>query len=236
MFKDINELPEGGWGIKFMSHLSDELSYTRLPEQRNCLSIVKNYEQQGLDQSQSLQKASVLEWLIELFKGLNWFKYKRERQQLCDSPIQKIYLQVNTELKELAQVLQWFNQLEHLPIPKTIWNQCQLVLAEGFTNTVRHAHKNLPLETPIELEVTVFNERLEIKILDYGQPFDLEAKLSELEKLDQDPLEQEGGRDISIMQQVADQVSYTKIYDEQNCLALLKHLPLPSTFRENMVL
>jgi serine/threonine-protein kinase RsbW len=236
MFKNIDELPEGGWGITLMFHLSDELSYTRIPEQKNCLSIVKNYQQQGLDQSQFLQKVSVLEWFIEFFKGLNWFKYKRQRQQLCNSPIQKIHLQVNTELKELAQVLQWFNQLEHLPISQTLWSQCQLVLAEGFTNAVRHAHKNLPLETPIELEVTVFNERLEIKIWDYGQPFDLEAKLSELKKLDQDPLEQEGGRGISIMKQVADQVSYTQISDEQNCLVIVKHLPLSSSSGEDIVL
>jgi serine/threonine-protein kinase RsbW len=50
---------------------------------------------------------------------------------------------------------------------------------EGFTNAVRHAHKNLPRETPIELEITVFNERLEIKIWDSGKPFDFKAKLKE---------------------------------------------------------
>jgi len=50
---------------------------------------------------------------------------------------------------------------------------------EGFTNAVRHAHKNLPLETPIELEVMVLNEHLEVKILDWGEPFDIQAKLKE---------------------------------------------------------
>jgi serine/threonine-protein kinase RsbW len=52
-------------------------------------------------------------------------------------------------------------------------------VVEGFTNAVRHAHKNLPRSTPIDLEITVFNERLEIKIWDLGKPFDFKAKLKE---------------------------------------------------------
>ena len=63
--------------------------------------------------------------------------------------------------------------------------QGQLAVAEGFTNAVRHAHKGLPLETPIKLEVTVFNERLEIKIWDYGQPFDLEARVKEFRQVNE---------------------------------------------------
>jgi serine/threonine-protein kinase RsbW len=57
--------------------------------------------------------------------------------------------------------------------------QRQLVVSEAFTNAVRHAHKNLPRETPIELEITVFNERLKIKIWDWGEPVDFKAKLKE---------------------------------------------------------
>jgi serine/threonine-protein kinase RsbW len=52
-------------------------------------------------------------------------------------------------------------------------------VSEAFTNAVRQAHKNLPRETPIELEITVFNERLEIKIWDWGEPFDFQPKLKE---------------------------------------------------------
>jgi len=52
-------------------------------------------------------------------------------------------------------------------------------VSEAFTNAVRHAHKNLPRETLFELEITVFNERLEIKIWDWGEPFDFPAKLKE---------------------------------------------------------
>ncbi len=38
-------------------------------------------------------------------------------------------------------------------------------LAEGFTNTVRYAHKNLPPTTPIDLELTFSSHSLEIKLL-----------------------------------------------------------------------
>ena len=76
--------------------------------------------------------------------------------------------------------MQWYEQLEHLPIPQRILDQCKLALIEGFTNAVRHAHKGMPIETPIELEVTVFNGRLEMKVWDYGQPFDLKARLREI--------------------------------------------------------
>ncbi|MEG3958750.1 hypothetical protein [Microcoleus sp. herbarium2] len=31
-------------------------------------------------------------------------------------------------------------------------------MSEAFTNAVRHAHKNLPRETPSELEITVVNK------------------------------------------------------------------------------
>jgi serine/threonine-protein kinase RsbW len=201
MFNNIDELPEGGMGIKIISRIADELSYTRTPDDKNCLSIVKNYEQQCLDSSQVLQKGSVLYGLIEFFNRLNWFKFKRHPQPHCDASLTKIHLQVNTDLRAIDRVLDWFNQLENLPIPQTVFYQCQLALAEGFTNAVRHAHEGLPLETSIELEVTVFNERLEIKIWDYGQPFDLDAKLSELKEIEQDldPLTREGRKGIEIM-------------------------------------
>jgi serine/threonine-protein kinase RsbW len=224
MSKNIDELPEGGMGIKVMSKVADELSYTRTSGETNCLSMVKNYEQQSLDQSHWLQKGNPLEWLIDLFNHLNWFKDKHSRQQLCDTPLQKFHLQVNTDIQAVEQVLDWFEPLKNLPIPQEVFWQCQLALIEGFTNVVRHAHQSLPLETPIELEVTVFNGSLDIRIWDYGQPFDLEAKLRELKEIDQEGVLSEGGRGIEIMFKLADRVSYTRTSDERNCLVMVKRL------------
>lgn len=182
MPKNIDELPEGGMGIKMMSDLADELSYTRTPTQQNCLLIVKKYEQQEPAQSHNIQNDNLLKQFINSFSHLNWIPGKYQGKQQRQTPLQNIFLQVNTDLTAVNQVLDWYEQLENLPIPRTIFWQCKLAIVEGFTNAVRHAHKDLPLETPIELEVTVFNESVEIKIYDYGQPFDLEAKLRELDK------------------------------------------------------
>ena len=181
MSENIDELPEGGMGLKIMSTLADNLSYRRTSDERNCLSIGKNYEKK------SIPKSSLLE-------RLNWFKDKAHTTQDSETPLQKIHLQVNSELQALEQVLDWYEQLNNQPIPQQVFQQCQLVLAEGFTNVVRHAHQGLPSETPIELEVAVFKESLEIRIWDYGQPFDLEAKLNELKEIDRDLLQGEGGR------------------------------------------
>ncbi len=222
MSKNIDELPEGGMGIQIMSQLADELNYRRPHDDKNCLSMVKNYEEQDIDKPQNLQKRGFLD-------RLNWFKSKGHRQQPSDTPLTKINLRVNTELQALEHVLNWYEQLQNLPIPQTVFQQCQLVLAEGFTNAVRHAHQGLPPQTPIELEVTVFHERLEIRIWDYGQPFDMEAKLSELSQIDQDPLEAEGGRGLSFMFKLADQVTYTRTSDKRNCLVIVKCLPPSST-------
>ena len=79
----------------------------------------------------------------------------------------------------MTEVLEWIEQLEYLPIPEAVLQQCKLVAIEGFTNAVRHAHKTLPSDTPIELAIAVFADRLEIEIWDWGQPFDLKAKLKE---------------------------------------------------------
>lgn len=137
-------------------------------------------------------------------------------------PLQRAYLQVNTDLNELTQVLAWFDQFNHPPISYQTWLQCQLALAEGFTNAVRHAHYGLPLELIIELEVVLFPEQMEIRIWDQGKPFDLKGKLAMLPQ--QVDTEAEGGRGLKLMQRIADLLSYTRTEDERNCLLIVKHL------------
>ena len=160
----MDEIPSGGIGIKIMGKIADELSYTRTSDGRNCLLIVKYYQQAGLVQPQPSTQPG-------FFKILNSFKLFKQQK--------KISLQLTTDIKSVTQVLSWLEQLDALPIPEAVLHQCKLVVIEGFTNAVRHAHKNLPRETPIELEITVFNDRLEIKIWDRGKPFDFKAKLKE---------------------------------------------------------
>ena len=128
--------------------------------------------------------------------------------------------QVPTDLKTLDQLLSWFDQLYQPSIPKKVWLQCQLALAEGFTNAVRHAHKDLSPNVPIDIEVTLFPECMELRIWDQGPPFDLEQRLQNLaHKVNE---EAGGGRGIAIMQKIADKLSYTRTDDNRNCLLITK--------------
>ncbi|MEG4108869.1 ATP-binding protein [Microcoleus sp. S13_C5] len=182
MIDNIEEIPSGGIGIKIIGKIADELSYTRTSEGRNCLFIVKYYQQPGLVPSQDSIQDGFFKGAIDVLTSFKfWFHKQRfpQSEPSYNQPFYKISIQLNTDIKAVAQVLSWAEQLEPLPIPLVVLHQSKLAVIEGFTNAVRHAHKNLPLETPIEIEIRVFNEHLEVKIWDWGEPFDIQAKLKE---------------------------------------------------------
>lgn len=135
--------------------------------------------------------------------------------------IHRSSLQVGTDLNALGQVLSWFDRFSSPSISQRIWLQCKTALAEGFTNAVRHAHKNKSSDAIIEIEVERSPNSFEIRIVDYGSPFNLEEKLKTLpEEID---LEATGGRGLKIMHSIADRLTYTRINDRQNCLSIVKY-------------
>ncbi|NEP55582.1 MAG: ATP-binding protein [Symploca sp. SIO2G7] len=132
----------------------------------------------------------------------------------------KYIKQFPSDLKALDQILSWFDQLNQPSIPKKVWLQYQLALAEGFTNAVRHAHQDLSSEILIEIEFTIAPQRLELRIWDWGPPFDLEGMLHNLNhQVDRDS---GGGRGLAILQKISDQLSYTRTEDNRNCLLVAK--------------
>lgn len=136
-------------------------------------------------------------------------------------PTQINRTQVSTDLGLLRPVLEWFDRLDQESVPRPVWLQCRLALAEGFTNAVRHAHADKPVDTPIEIEVTFRKRSIELRIWDYGAGFDLEKRLDMLpEPKNQDA---SGGRGLKIIQQTADVFSYTAVDDQRNCLLIVKH-------------
>ncbi|MEG3955279.1 ATP-binding protein [Microcoleus sp. herbarium2] len=178
-FSEIDEI--GKIGIKLIGKIADELSYTRTSEGRNCLLIVK-YFQPGLLPPQPGTQAGFFKRAIDVLHSFNWLQEQPNSQSepSYNQPLHKINIQINSEIQAVTQVLWWVEQLEPLGIPETVLQLCKLAAVEGFTNAVRHAHKNLSVETPkIELAIAVFNERLEIEIWDWGKPFDLKTKLKE---------------------------------------------------------
>ncbi|MBW4688724.1 MAG: anti-sigma regulatory factor [Komarekiella atlantica HA4396-MV6] len=133
-----------------------------------------------------------------------------------------IHLKVNTDLTASSQVLSWFEQINQPPIPdKKIWWQCQTLLIEGFANIVEHAHKNLPIETPIEIEVLRLDKQIEIRIWSQGKPFNLEQELRETSELEEN--DQERGRGLKIMAAIADNLSYEPTADNRYCLFISKY-------------
>ena len=138
---------------------------------------------------------------------------------------------VNSNIYELAQVRNWFNQFK--TIPKSLRQQLDLVLAEGFSNVVYHAHEHLPEETPIDIELEIFPDRVELRIWDQGEPFDLFSKKQILDRRHQEILDVDdiptGGRGLMIMESIADRISYDRTPEGRNCLWIVKNLPTDAT-------
>ncbi|NEQ21359.1 MAG: ATP-binding protein [Microcoleus sp. SIO2G3] len=139
-----------------------------------------------------------------------------------ERPIQQSHLQVKTDLTAVTEVLQWFEEFTSSLLPQQLGSECQLALVEGFTNAVRHAHHDLPPTTPIDLELKIFPDFLEMRIWDHGPPFDFQAKLQSLCQEEYDPLEKEGGRGLIFMKQLTDELSYARLDDDRNCLLMRK--------------
>ncbi|MEG4505043.1 ATP-binding protein [Microcoleus sp. F6_B4] len=194
MSNSIDRLAEGGRGIKLMWQIADELSYTRTLDGRNCLSLSKTYEVEGRNRAQNIKNASVLDGLMNLLNTWDWQTETQQQEELHETFVKRISLQVNTDVNALTRVLLWFDQLKDLSLPNEVWCKFQLALAEGFTNAVRHAHKNLPVETPVQLEIRVLNGRLELKVWDCGPCFDFDAKLKEIRAADRN-----NGLDLEVL-------------------------------------
>ncbi len=135
--------------------------------------------------------------------------------------IKKIHLQVNTDITVSERVLSWFEQLNQPSMTdKRTWWQCRLLLQEGFTNIVEHAHKNLPFATPIDIDAVRFERHIEIRIWSHGSPFDLEQKLRKTPEFENN--DDERGRGLRIIAEIADELSYSKLDNDQYCLFIMK--------------
>ncbi|MCX5984361.1 MAG: anti-sigma regulatory factor [Nostocales cyanobacterium LacPavin_0920_SED1_MAG_38_18] len=129
----------------------------------------------------------------------------------------KIYLKTNTDINATSEVLSWLEQINQPPFNnQKIWWELQTLLVEGFINVVEHAHKKLPRETPIELEVIRLEEDIEIRIWSLGEPFELEKQLQITSALEDN--DQERGRGLQIMSSIADKLSYKLTDDNRYCL------------------
>jgi serine/threonine-protein kinase RsbW len=139
-------------------------------------------------------------------------------------------IRVNSDIYALAELQGWFQQFKNL-LPNVFWMQCNLVLVEVFTNVVSYAHEGLSEETPIDIELSIDDTKksLELKIWDYGQPFDLQSEIERLAKEAQKNKDFEniddiptGGRGLIIAKTIADDIRYENDADGRNCFAMTK--------------
>ncbi|WP_256874945.1 anti-sigma regulatory factor [Nostoc sp. C052] len=149
-----------------------------------------------------------------------------------DSLIHNSSLQVASDLDAMATVVEWFDQFNCTPLPYQLWIEGQTGLIEGFTNVIRHAHKHLNSQTPVELAVQMTSEYLQIRIWDRGDIFNLEAALEKLSQKTSDrtfnPLDHEAHWGciffLKLRRDYAWTVSYTRELEDRNCLLLEKKL------------
>ena len=136
------------------------------------------------------------------------------------SVLKKIQFKVDSNLQALESLLSQFNRIYDDFIPNQDWLKCKLALAEGFTNAVRHAHKQLPTEIQITIEAVLKPTTLEIYIWDLGNPFDLNQYIQDKSKNNNNWLG--SGRGVAILTQIADRLEYRHIEKKGNCLLIVK--------------
>jgi serine/threonine-protein kinase RsbW len=133
---------------------------------------------------------------------------------------QSKHIHVSTDLQELSRILEWFQSLTQASVTEEDWMQCQIAIAEGFTNAVRYAHQALPSETPIEIDLNFYPDHIEMRIWDYGPSFSLKERLEGTISV---PDESESGRGLMLLKEIANEVKYERVDEHRNCLLLLKH-------------
>jgi serine/threonine-protein kinase RsbW len=128
------------------------------------------------------------------------------------------HIHVSTNLGELARILEWFQSLEQASVTDEDWMQCQIALAEGFTNVVTHAHREMPSETPIEIDIDFYVGQIEMRIWDRGPSFQIKERI----QTEMPPPDAESGRGLVLLNKITDRIEYTPVDGQRNCLLLVK--------------
>lgn len=134
--------------------------------------------------------------------------------------LKQSHLQVETDLNALSEVLDWFEEFNDGLLQNQLAAQCRLVLAESFTSVVQHAHKNFPPTTPIDIELKLFAQYLEIRILEQGISFRSLAPL--LVHLIETEAENRGDKPVTTV--IIDELCYRKMSNKRNVLVMRKRL------------
>lgn len=132
------------------------------------------------------------------------------------------HLTVRSEISVLAKVQDWFRRFCGPNLSQLFWlrhhfSLLHLVLTEGVSNAVRHAHQALPSETEIDIDLALWEDRIEIRVWDRGEPFDPDS-IEEPEL----GVPRLGGYGWFLIRRFSDRVSYERWQDGRNCLLIVK--------------
>jgi serine/threonine-protein kinase RsbW len=151
-----------------------------------------------------------------------------------DALIHNSTLQVTSDLDAVATVVEWLEQFNHTPVTYQLWLEAQTAVIEGFTNVVRHAHRHLNSETPVDLTVKISHEYFQVAIWDQGEIFDFELALENFHQEVSDrafnPLDHEAHWGciflLKLRQEYGWKITYTRESKDKNCLLMKKMLIL----------
>ncbi|MGL5081344.1 MAG: ATP-binding protein [Microcoleaceae cyanobacterium] len=131
----------------------------------------------------------------------------------------KTELHIPSDIRFLPVVENWLLSSlevelgEHIDWPRQS-NRFRLVLAEAYSNVIRHAHKDQP-QLPIVIRLELQEQDVSLEVWDYGQGYALEG-YSPPNPEDK----QENGYGWLIMNRLMDRVNYCLQIDGRNCLRL----------------
>lgn len=123
-------------------------------------------------------------------------------------------------LPGLERVIDWFRHLDLPPHMPQLWLECETLLAEAFTNAVRHGNLEAEGLPPVLIQLFLHADYLELRVWDSGAGFDLAAQLAKVEQINDPYLAH--GRGIGLIQDLCDRVAYQSWGDRGNCLVMYK--------------
>lgn len=102
---------------------------------------------------------------------------------------------------------------DHIEWPRQS-NRLRLVLAEAYSNVVRHAHRDQP-NLPVLVRLELKERDIALEVWDYGKGYDLSTYMAPVPEQMPD-----GGYGWLIMNRLMDRVEYSLQIDGRNCLKL----------------
>lgn len=133
-------------------------------------------------------------------------------------------LHVPSDLRFLTIVENWLLGSLEVEVGEYVdWprqsNRLRLVLAEAYSNVVRHAHRDKP-NLPVLIRLELKDRDIALEVWDHGNGYDLSTYMAPSPEDMQD-----GGYGWLIMNRLMDRVEYRLQIDGRNCLKLEASLP-----------